>query len=368
MPARSSSSSSPSRERTKKQKSEKKGRNTEVVKKARENRKESSKRSRQEAKHRSSPSQSPPRKRERREERREKGGSGGTNGRCTRSGSPSHRRSRVQAKPAPTLEASGLLDQESGSEDAPPSRAAPAVQRGMEPSGRANPAARSRSRDEPVARREASSKGKGGFGLGGKGDGKGFGKGGGKDGKGKDGKGKDGKGQGPVDKDGNPIEKEKPSFEASGLLGMEDNSKNGIALKFTAPAEARLPGVKWRLYIFTKQVEKPKIVHIHRMLGILFGKDRRVVDVPTDHPTCSKQHAVLHYRFIGGEVRPYIMDLESTNGTFLNGERLDHARYYEMKETDVLKFGMSSREFVLLHAGSANHMEIDPSKLQSDSE
>merc|ERR1719220_2855222 len=101
-------------------------------------------------------------------------------------------------------------------------------------------------------------------------------------------------------------------------------------MKFTIPAEARYPGVKWRLYIFTKQAEKPKIVHIHRMLGILFGKDRRVVDVPTDHPTCSKQHAVLHHRQTANmEVKPYILDLESVNGTFLNGKRIEAARYYE---------------------------------------
>mmetsp|Transcript_64686 Transcript_64686/g.169385 ORF Transcript_64686/g.169385 Transcript_64686/m.169385 type:complete len:297 (-) Transcript_64686:173-1063(-) len=224
---------------------------------------------------------------------------------------------------------------------------------------------RSRSRDEPrdnFAELFAAEFGKGGDG--GKGDGKGNGKGKGKDG------GKGGKGDGYGAAEGEDAEpKEEPNFEASGLLAMEDNSKNGIPLKFTQPAEARLPATKWRLYIFTKQKgsEASKVVHIHRQMGYLFGKDRRVVDIPTDHPTCSKQHAVMHYRLTGSAnlVKPYLMDLESTNGTFLNGERLEHARYYEMREGDVMKFGMSSREFVLLHGASANGMQIDPALLRT---
>jgi len=51
-------------------------------------------------------------------------------------------------------------------------------------------------------------------------------------------------------------------------------------------------------------------------------------------------------------VRPYVMDLGSTNGTYVNDERLQPQRYVELLEKDVLRFGYSSREFVLLHAES----------------
>lgn len=37
-------------------------------------------------------------------------------------------------------------------------------------------------------------------------------------------------------------------------------------------------------------------LYIHRQSCYLFGRERRVADVPTDHPSCSKQHAVVQFR------------------------------------------------------------------------
>ena len=42
------------------------------------------------------------------------------------------------------------------------------------------------------------------------------------------------------------------------------------------------------------------------------------------------------------------MDLESGNGTFINGNKLEPARYYELRKKDVITLGFSTREYVLL--------------------
>lgn len=67
--------------------------------------------------------------------------------------------------------------------------------------------------------------------------------------------------------------------------------------------------------------------------------------------------------------RPFIIDLESTNGTHVNDEAIPTSRYYELRASDgpfvfrrptspvsiihvlfaVIKFGDSPREYVLLH-------------------
>ena len=93
-------------------------------------------------------------------------------------------------------------------------------------------------------------------------------------------------------------------------------------------------------------------MHLHRQSAYLIGKDRKIADIPVDHPSCSRQHAVLQYRFVKNKVLPYIIDLNSSNGTYLNNQKIDPQRYVELREKDVLKFGYSSREYVLLHENS----------------
>jgi len=61
---------------------------------------------------------------------------------------------------------------------------------------------------------------------------------------------------------------------------------------------------------------------------------------------------VLQYRFVNNKIRPYIIDLGSSNGTYLNNQRIDSQKYVELMEKDMLKFGYSSREYVLLHENS----------------
>lgn len=75
------------------------------------------------------------------------------------------------------------------------------------------------------------------------------------------------------------------------------------------------------------------------------------------HPSTSGQHAAIQFRQTvrvdeWGErdvrVRPYVIDLESSNGTTLNGERVEASRFVELRDGDVLRFGESEREYVVM--------------------
>ncbi|KAF4656816.1 Cyclin-dependent kinases regulatory subunit 2 [Perkinsus olseni] len=158
----------------------------------------------------------------------------------------------------------------------------------------------------------------------------------------------------------------KPNFEVSGLLAEEQNSKNGIALMFSQPADAAMPTDAWRLYENRDEAQNgdgDKILHIHRKSCYLFGKDRRLTDcndeaplcfIPIDHPTCSRQHAVIQFRLVGDVTKPYLLDLGGKNGTFVNEKRVPAAKYYELREGDLIKFAHSSKSYVLLSAGYAD--------------
>lgn len=71
-------------------------------------------------------------------------------------------------------------------------------------------------------------------------------------------------------------------------------------------------------------------------------------------------HLTLHVDISGRTVKPYILDLESANGTYVNNRRIEARRYVELFEKDVVKFGYSSREYVLLHEASKGSDEEIP--------
>ncbi|KAL2829677.1 SMAD/FHA domain-containing protein [Aspergillus cavernicola] len=159
-----------------------------------------------------------------------------------------------------------------------------------------------------------------------------------------------------------PPEKEKPNFMNSGRLATESNTVNvngdTVVLKYHEPPEARKPPAKesWRLYVF-KGKDLLEMVELNERSCWLIGRERLVVDFPLDHPSCSKQHAAIQFRFVEkrnefgdhvGKVKPYIIDLESANGSKVNGDPAPGGRYVELRDKDMLQFGSSSREYVLM--------------------
>ncbi|KAK0429372.1 hypothetical protein QR680_011347 [Steinernema hermaphroditum] len=157
---------------------------------------------------------------------------------------------------------------------------------------------------------------------------------------------------------------EKPNFQPSGKLAEDTNMFKGVVIKYNEPPEARIPNVRWRLYPFRGD-DQLDVLYIHRQSAYMISREKKLGDILVEHPSCSKQHAVLQYRSIpyvksdgskSRRVLPYIIDLGSKNGTFLNGDKIEPQRYYELKENDMLKFGFSSRDFLIMKEKSEKQL------------
>jgi len=165
--------------------------------------------------------------------------------------------------------------------------------------------------------------------------------------------------------DDSEVKKYKPNFGLTGALAKDEvtgNNIGGVILKHSIPLDSAKPTRLWRLYIF-KDENIMETIHLHRQSSFLAGRDKRVVDIILEHPSCSSQHAVIQFRKVKVQplndddeeievVKPFLMDLSSTHKTMLNGKHIEDCRYYELREKDCIRFGGSSREYVLLHAQS----------------
>ena len=159
--------------------------------------------------------------------------------------------------------------------------------------------------------------------------------------------------------------KEKPNFGNSGRLAAASNSiaqadGTSITLKYHEPPEARKPpaSAQWKLFVF-KGADIVDEVDLSARSCWLVGRETSVVDLLAEHPSLSKQHAVVQFRYReerneygdkSGKVKPYLIDLESANGTKLNGDKVPDSRYLELRDKDMIQFGHSSREYVLMLA------------------
>jgi smad nuclear-interacting protein 1 len=140
-----------------------------------------------------------------------------------------------------------------------------------------------------------------------------------------------------------------------GLLAAATNSVKhsdgtSTVLKYNEPPEARKPVSGWRLYVFKGKeqigasryhflslnwiiliymsfnvLDPIELLHIYSQSAYLIGRDQAIADIPIEHPSCSKQHAVIQFRQVNvrnvfgdttGSVKYVIIDMISTSPLF----------------------------------------------------
>ena len=73
---------------------------------------------------------------------------------------------------------------------------------------------------------------------------------------------------------------------------------------------------------------------------ITFGRDKKQVDYALDHATVSRQHIKIYY----SDHKYFIMDLGSSNGTFLNGFKISKS---QLNHGDLINIGEITINFYI---------------------
>jgi len=115
--------------------------------------------------------------------------------------------------------------------------------------------------------------------------------------------------------------------------------------RFKLPSWARDPQLdKCALEVMKNGKKIGTITRCSKNKAVVFGRHKNFADVLLRHPSISRQHAaILH----GKSGNMYVMDLGSSHGTYVNKRKLEGEQREPLEDGDVVRFGASSREYVV---------------------
>lgn len=87
-----------------------------------------------------------------------------------------------------------------------------------------------------------------------------------------------------------------------------------------------------------------------------FGRNADVCTHPLDHSSISRQHALIVHTGSG----PHIVDLYSSQGTTVNGDKVESGQPVRLYDDDVIVFGGSSRKYRVKYSGSVRGEPYNP--------
>ena len=126
------------------------------------------------------------------------------------------------------------------------------------------------------------------------------------------------------------------------------------------------PPASSRMLLDVHRAEEPlkvlERVKVGRRAVHSFGRNADVCTHPLDHSSISRQHALLVHSSSG----PHIVDLHSSQGTTVNGQKLEAGQPLRLYDEDVIVFGGSSRRYKVTGSGSVRGgEEYNPSTTAS---
>jgi pSer/pThr/pTyr-binding forkhead associated (FHA) protein len=118
---------------------------------------------------------------------------------------------------------------------------------------------------------------------------------------------------------------------------------------YSPPAWSSRPTVPTELEVIKAGVVLENRELMSREYFVLGRQNDPSVHLLLEHPSISRQHAVLQFKHTG---QVYLFDLGSTWGSYVNMKRIPPREYVEVVDGDILKFGESTRTYILTQPGA----------------
>jgi hypothetical protein len=145
---------------------------------------------------------------------------------------------------------------------------------------------------------------------------------------------------------GPPVAKELPNWGIQALYNDRQLIVQKKLTKYFMSFDSALPDGTWRLFLFNDVHGEQAIVLEEE--ATLIGRES-FCSIQISHPSVSRQHCVIQFRSVRPnpespklEVVPYLFDIASTHGTFINGTRIQPSCFVELKPRDRLAFGAAA--------------------------
>lgn len=137
--------------------------------------------------------------------------------------------------------------------------------------------------------------------------------------------------------------KELPNWGISALYNDRQLIRAKKMTKYFIPFDSAPPRTIWKLFLFHDSQE---VVIDLDFESTLLGREA-FCDVNLQSKSVSRQHCVIQFRDVcldskTREVIPYLFDLSSKFGTFLNDCRVQSRCFVELQHRDKISFGRSN--------------------------
>ncbi len=96
--------------------------------------------------------------------------------------------------------------------------------------------------------------------------------------------------------------------------------------------------------MFGKLINNDSTFNLNHILTKI-GRNPIVNDIILNHQSVSKEHCHLIF---DSNKKPYLIDLNSINGTFVNGKKIKPKIKYNLNNNDIISFGVDSNQYKLI--------------------